>query len=90
MLFVPFVNALLMFTWLYNYAMSRRDVKIFMKALIISYLYVLPFVLVWSLLRGVLGETQLLQIINEVIMFYGCPLLWGIGLIRTQKNFIPK
>lgn len=88
MMFLPFINFLILFVWLYNYSHTEKNSKIFMKSLFIIFCTCIPMIILQILFSKLLSRyTIVLNIVNACAI-YVIPLVLGYSLIKYQKKVI--
>lgn len=80
--FIPFVNCLILFIWVYNYGKMKNDFKVFAKSLLIIGAIGLPLTMIQIIVTNLFGTAHIL----DLLMVYVTPLLIGLGLIQYQKR----
>lgn len=83
--FIPFVNASVLFMWLYNYRSAVNDSKVFAKSLLVIFATTLPLALLQMMFQQLLESQG--NMIN-LLAVYLIPLSMASGLIHFQKNIL--
>lgn len=85
-LFIPYINVLILFFWLYNYYILQVENKVFFKSLMILFFRIFIFVIPQIILSKILGENSQINNIISKILIYIIPLSFGDGLIKHQSK----
>ena len=81
MAFIPYVNALILFTFYFNYfKIPKLTLEKMLKSLIMSALAATPIVLI--------SKWVSINIINNILNIYIAPLIIGLILIHVQQKYI--
>lgn len=83
LMFIPFVNALIWFIWLYNCIKMKVSTAAFMKSLLRMFAVIIPLAMVQLVLSKVFPDTS---DILGYIMMYLAPLSMAFCLIRFQER----
>lgn len=83
--YIPIINSLILFVWLYNFIRSGKSHGIFVKSLLVLLVCTAPLILIQIVVSCVFAASTLSSIC-DLIMVYLIPLSMGIGLIKYQKH----
>ena len=83
--FIPYLNALVLFLWLYNFGKSRKGPKVLFKSLLVAWGAALPWVILLIVLSKIIPDGAVLPAIN-LAYSYLVLLSVATGLIWYQKK----
>lgn len=89
LLFIPFINMLIIPIYIWNFAVKSNDIKHLFPALG----FVFGVVLFWFFLDIILSaifqnQNDVFEIIDKILHPYLIPLTLGLVLILNQKKFL--
>ena len=88
MMYIPFVNCLILFVWLFNYRHSGKDYKTFGKSLIIILCVCAPLVVLQILFSKLLAKFPNVIAIVDLLAIYIIPFVLGFALIKYQEKVL--
>lgn len=83
LMFIPYVNTLVMFIWLYNCRKAKMNMTVFMKSLLLIFAVVIPSAIVQVVISKLFPN---IGGISACIMSYLTSLLIAYCLIRFQEQ----
>lgn len=83
--FIPFLNFSILFIWLFNYSCTEKDLKVFMKSLVIIFGVSVPIAILHIIISKLLTDFSVIQSIFNGIFMYLIPFIIGSALIKYQK-----
>ena len=86
--YIPFLNCLILFFWLYNYSLTEKNPKVFMKSLMIIFGVSIPIVILQILISKIIAEYFLVLTILNYLTTYVIPFIVGYALIKYQKRVL--
>lgn len=87
-MFIPLVNFSILFIWLYNYAKTQTEYKVFSKSLLIIFISTIPLEIVNMIIcKSLIRFENITNIIN-FIMQYLVGISLGFALIKYQIKTI--
>ena len=84
--FIPFVNAIVLFLWIFNYRVSINEPKIFAKSLLVILVRTIPLSLLQRLFLNLFIEQEIPTILINCIAIYIIPFSLAWGLISFQQK----
>ena len=84
--FFPFFNAVVLFIWIHNYQVSVRNLKVFVKSLLIIFAVTIPLSLIQRLLLNLFAGYETIMLLINCTAIYLIPLLLARSLIVFQKR----
>ena len=85
---IPFLNCLILFVWIYNYARMPADFKIFARSWLVIFASAIPLVIVQIILSKIQIQPETLSEVINLLFIYLVPFAVGIGLICYQKKVL--
>lgn len=86
--FIPFLNTLVLFAWIYNYLMIVRDSKIFIKSLFVLLATTIPIAVLQCVLQNILRENMDVVTLINIIATLLIPFCMARGLISFQRRYL--
>lgn len=86
--FIPLVNTIGIFIFLYQCAVLKIDKKTFIKTLFLIFPIVIFFGISMAVLDAIFGTYSILYRIVSIISFYLYPTLIFLIIIHGQKSFL--
>ena len=83
MMYIPFVNILVLHIWLYNYTISKKPWAVFCKSLLIILGYSLPIAGIIMFLSAAFPSLEKILVLGGA---YCIPLAYSYGLIEYQES----
>ena len=88
MMYLPFINALILFVWLFNYHNSERRLKVFGKSLIIIFCVTIPMGVLHILFSKIFAEFSIVLTVSNYLFIYLIPFVLGYALIKYQEKVL--
>lgn len=86
-MFIPFLNMIGIFVWLYNCIVLKVKVKHFLKSLIMSLPLVVVFGLLTAVVARIFGMNSVLYNVISYVAVYLFPLAIWFALVKFQENY---
>ena len=83
-LFIPIINCFIIFIWIFNCFKSKNSGKIFLKALLLAFIYLTTVIIIDIILTKGFYNSLTFVTIKNYVMLYIMPLSFGFGLISFQ------
>lgn len=83
---IPCLNFLVQFMWLYNCFKMENSTKIFLRSLWPAFAVVVFFSLLQATLTHCFSVSKMVEDILSYIVAYALPLLLGLHVVRYQKK----
>ena len=88
MVWIPFVNYLILFVWLFNCYHMEEGPKIFRKSFLIIFGTVLPMAFLQILLSKIFADGSAMQAVINALFIYLIPWVLGFALIKYQRKVL--
>ena len=89
-MFIPLLNAFVLFMWLYNYSRVKLDGSVFAKSLLILFASTIPLAIVQIILQKLLADFSIVTACIDYLMLYLIPFSMAFNLIAYQKKVFNK
>ncbi len=87
-MWIPFLNVLVLFMWLYNYNQMEKRSGVFGKSLFVLFASTIPLVAVQIIVSRLLGDGSTAAVIIDRLMLYLIPFSMAFNMIRYQKTVL--
>lgn len=87
---IPCLNFLVQFMWLYNCSKMENSTKIFLRSLWPSFAIVIFFSILQAILIHSVVVSKAAEYILSCIIAYTLPLLLGLYVVRYQRRLYRK
>ena len=88
LVFIPFLNPLILFIWVYNWKKAGEPFSVFVKSLLLIWGISIPIIIVQIVLQNVFGTYPIVMSILAYAVMYLLPLSVGLGLISYQEKLL--
>lgn len=85
-LFIPIINYVIIFIWLYNYSQTTKNIKVFIKSLLMTFTLVFCLAVIYMILEKLFADVYIIDRCLDVSLQYLFPLVVGGVLIRCQEK----
>ncbi len=86
LIFIPFLNATVLFIWLYNYYRGVNDFRVFKKSLFVLFATTLPIAVLQIILTSAFSQYAGVVSLIDYLSIYCTPLSMAYGLVRFQTK----
>ena len=84
--YIPFLNCLILFIWLFNCNHMKTDYMVFLKSLLLIFATSIPLAVLQIILSKMLIEFIVIQQVLNAIFMYLIPFAIGSVLIKYQEK----
>lgn len=84
--FIPYVNGLILFIWLYNYSHSKKKHKVFARSLVVIFITCIPLVALQIVFSKIFSVYPIAINIINLLAVYLIPFALGQALIKYQEK----
>lgn len=88
--YIPFLNCLILFIWLFNCNRMKIDYMVFLKSLLLIFATSIPLAILQIILSKMLIEFLAVQHVLNGIFIYLIPFVVGSALIKYQEKLIEQ
>ena len=86
--FIPLVNSLILFIWLYNFSCSNKEYRIWKKSLINIFCVSVPIAILQIVISKAFEAFPIVVTIVDFMALYMIPFTIGTILIKHQEEMI--
>lgn len=88
LVFIPILNPLILFIWVYNFRKAGEPFGVFAKSLLLIWGISIPIVVVQIVIQKVFSAYPVIFNVVDYAVMYLLPLAVGLGLISYQEKLL--